>query len=219
MNSNLLFQQPINNILVTGATVLTVSLDNVKNYLKIPTSFTQEDALLTSIINSSTTFFERITGRDLITKTYKTYLDNFPVSNNTYKLVGCTPISLSYKDNGIIIKKSKLQTILSIQYYSNGVLTTWGETNYYFSDNSDYSGIYIVKDKLFPEIDERKQSVVIEFTAGYGVADIDIPNDIIMALLQMIAYLYDNRGDCEGSNGIPTMAELSQGLIKSVQVI
>tara|TARA_R110000868_G_C10972986_1_gene771149 strand:- start:39268 stop:39930 length:663 start_codon:yes stop_codon:yes gene_type:complete len=207
VSSNLQFKQPLNNVLVTGTAVLAVSLEEAKTYLKIPVSFTQDDALITSIINSSTTFFERITGRDLISKTYKTYLDNFPAIDLTYKLVGLTPISLSYVDNGIIISKSKLQSITSIQYYSSGVLTVWDVINYYFTDDVDYSGIYLVKDKKFPEVDERKQSVVIEFVSGYGADATTIPNDIKEALLQVIAYLYNNRGDCECSEGLPVMAK------------
>lgn len=207
MSSNLLFQQPLNYVLVTGTDVLAVSLVEVKAYLKIPTSFTQEDNLITSIIKASTTFFERITGRDLINKTYKTYIDNFPSQKTPYKLVGLTPASLYYNDNGITIRKSKLQSITSISYYLNGILTVWDNSNYYFTDDYDYSGIYLVKDKVFPEIDERKQAIKIEFVAGYGADETTIPADIKEALLLMIAFLYENRGDCECSGGVPVMAK------------
>lgn len=208
MTSNLAFQQPINNILVTGTSVLAVTLDEAKTYLKIPTSFTQQDALITLLIQSSTSFFERFTGRDLINKTYKTYLDNFPIGTSTYKLVGLTPISLSYADNGIVIRKSKLQSISSIKYYSEGVLETWDNTEYYFTDMVDYSAIYLVNEETFPIVDERKQAIVIEFIAGYGTDATTIPYEVKEALLQMIAYLYDNRGDCECSGGFPNMANI-----------
>lgn len=207
MSNNLLFQQPLNYVLVAGTETLAISLADAKAYLKIPSSFTQEDAIITSIIKASTTFFERITGRDLINKTYKTYLDNFPYLKEPYRLQGVTPLTLRYEDNGIIIRKSKLQSITSIQYVKDSLQVTWDSSNYYISDDSDYSAIYLVKDKNFPETDERKQAITITFVAGCGADATTIPEDIKLALLQLIAFLYDNRGDCECSGGVPVMAK------------
>ena len=57
----------------------------------------------------------------------------------------------------------------------------------------------MVKDKTFPVVDTRKQAVEIIFVVGYGAADTDMPEDAKQALLQMVSYLYENRGDCANS--------------------
>jgi len=210
-NTNWLpFQQPLNYILVTGAgSTLPVSLSDVKTWLKVPSTITADDNLITAVIKSGAATFEKITGRDLINKTYKTYLDSFPCVDGLNYYTGVSSLAPKYNDNGIILKKSKLQSITSIQYYLNGVLTTWSSTNYYITDLPDYSAIYLVADKEFPsDIDIRKQAVVINFVAGYGSSDANVPEDAKQALLQFITYLYENRGDCASSKDMQAAMDL-----------
>jgi hypothetical protein len=210
-NTNWLpFQQPINYILVTGAgSTLPVSLFDVKIWLKVPSTITADDTLITALIKSATATFEKITGRDLINKTYKTYLDSFPCVDGLNYYTGISFLVPKYNDNGIVLRKSKLQSITSIQYYLDGVLTTWDSSNYYITDLPDYSAIYLVADAKFPtNIDIRKQSIVINFVAGYGVNDTYIPEDAKQALLQFITYLYENRGDCANSRDMQAGMDL-----------
>ena len=192
----MIFQQPINYTLVTGASVLPLDLQSVKDYLKVPSSLSVDDNLITAMIKSVAAYFEKATGRDLINKTYKTYLDNFPSNNSLSYYSGISPLSVKYNDNGIVLRRSKLQSITDIKYYIDGVLTTWSAADYYFTDLPDYSAIYLVDNKSFPEVDIRKQAVAITFVVGFGASDSNIPVDIQNALLQMISYLYENRGDC-----------------------
>jgi hypothetical protein len=210
-NTNWLpFQQPLNYILVTGAgSTLPVSLSDVKTWLKVPSTITADDNLITALIKSATATFEKITGRDLINKTYKTYLDSFPCVDGLNYYTGISSLAPKYNDNGIVLRKSKLQSITSIQYYLDGVLTAWDSSNYYITDLPDYSAIYLVADAEFPtDIDIRKQSIVINFVAGYGVDDTYIPEDAKQSLLQFITYLYENRGDCANSKDMQAGMDL-----------
>lgn len=196
-NYGLYYRQPIDYLLVTGTSTLAVSLTNVKEWLKIPSSLSVDNNLITALILAATSYFEKITGRDLITKTYKCYLDNFPRINSISFYSGVSNIIPQFQDNGIYLKKSPLQSITSIQYYKDGVLTTWDSSNYYTTVSSDYSAIYLVDGKEFPQdVDIRKQAIIITFTAGFGSSDTNVPVDIQQALLRFISFLYDNRGDC-----------------------
>lgn len=191
------FRQPIDYPLITGTSTLAVSLTNTKAWLKIPSTLSVDDTLITYLIKAATGFFEKITGRDLITKTYRTYLDNFPVVNGLYYYSGVSPLLPQYQDNGIWLRKSKLQAVTSIKYLKDGVQLTWDPINYYATVNTDYSAIYLVNGSDFPQnIDIRKQAVEINFTAGYGADDTSVPDDVQQALLRFISFLYDNRGDC-----------------------
>lgn len=191
------YRPPIDYSLVTGTSTLAVSLTNVKEWLKIPSSLTVDNNLITALILAATGYFEKITGRDLIIKTYKCYLDSFPSVNNLYFYSGVSPLLPQYQDNGIYLKKSPLGSVTSIKYYSEGVQVTWDSSNYYTTVSTDYSAIYLVDGKEFPQdIDIRKQCVEITFTAGYGVSDTNVPYDIQQALMRFISFLYDNRGDC-----------------------
>jgi uncharacterized phiE125 gp8 family phage protein len=176
--------QPINYILVSeiGSELLTLS--DIKTHLRLDGS--DYDSILTPLIKTSRLIGEKITGRDFIEKEYKTYLDYFP--NYSY----------GYYDNynnyeGIEIRKSKLLSITSIQYYDeNNVLQTLSSSDYYITNEADYSSIFINKDKSFPNTYCRKQAVIITFKTSFP----NFPQDLKQAMLSVCSYLFENTGDC-----------------------
>jgi uncharacterized phiE125 gp8 family phage protein len=196
--SQLYFSQPLDYPLVTVSDVLVVSLNEVKAQLRIDLTNTSEDALLTTYIRAATLYFERITGRDLIIKTYKTFLNNFPGNYAGYGPVLYAPYN-NY-DEGIILLKSKLQAITHIKYYdTDGILQTVDAAKYYITDQVDYAAIFIKNNQNWPtDIEVRQQAITITFTAGFGPAASDVPEDIKEILLMMVTNMYENRGDCGG---------------------
>lgn len=169
-------------VLATPAVTTPVTLAEAKEYLRVDSS--AEDALITNLINVAVLFCEKYTKRDLINKTYKTYRDNF--------------------SNKIIIKKSKLQSITSIQYYNNSdSLITISPSVYYFTDETDFSSIYLKNNQTWPSDNNisRLQNIIITFVAGFGPAASDVPADLKQGLLQHIVAMYERRGDCEGELG------------------
>lgn len=169
-------------------TVLPLTLEEVEAHLRLPAD--SEDTYLTFLINAVSDFFERYTNRTLINTTYKGYLDDFPY----YLCDQCN------YDGNILIRKSKVSSITSIKYLSDSVLITWDSSNYYFTASNIYSSVALTEDAVYPDPDVRLQSIEIIFVAGFGAASTDIPNDIKIAMLDHIAFLYENRGDC-GSDG------------------
>jgi len=128
---------------------------------------------------------EKYTGRDFINKTWKTYLDKFPSD--------CTEV---------VIAKSKLQSISSIQYYLDDSLTSVSSSVYYITDESEYSSLLVKSGQSWPSNeDDRKQAVIITFISGYGANPTDVPEGIKVAMLAHIANMYENRGDCIDCDG------------------
>lgn len=169
---------PTNYILVTDAAVEPITLSEIKTNLKITT--TDYDDILQPMIKTAVTKGEQITGRDFITKKYKTFIDYFPGDQF-----------------GIKILKSKLQAIDHIKYYKDDLLVTLNAADYYITDDADYAYIFLKSGKSFPrDIDDRAQAVQITFDAGYGDTAADVPQGIKQALIAYIAMLYNNAGDC-----------------------
>ena len=64
-------------------------------------------------------------------------------------------------------------------------------------DVTDYSQIFLKEDQEWPtNIDLVPQAVEIIFTSGYGATEASVPADVKIALLSHIAFMYENRGDC-----------------------
>lgn len=182
-------------ILKTANANLAVSLVDMKLYLKIQTAV--EDALITSLIKVATLLAEKYTGIEILDKTFTMYLDFFPY----FKRYG-NRVEENFDVNTIQVKRSKLKSITYIKYYSNEILTTLDNTFYDFKKDNQYSRIYIIDESSsWPAMDTRQQSVEIEFEAGHGDDDTELPEDLKLAIKRIVAYLYQNRGDCVDSKG------------------
>jgi uncharacterized phiE125 gp8 family phage protein len=76
--------------------------------------------------------------------------------------------------------------------------TVYAATNYYV-DNVDkdmYGRLLLEEEATWPADLRTYLSMSIEFKAGYGDAKEDVPEGIRQAILQLIGFLYQNRGDC-----------------------
>lgn len=180
------FQQPKTYTLVTDSATEPLTLAEVKTHLRI--DGTDYDAILEPLIKTVRQLAEKITGRDFINKTWKTYIDCFP----SYALA---PYYSNFCDS-IEIKKSKLSSITSIKYYIDDVLTTLSSSIYYITDVDTYSSIYLDSDSSYPATDTRKQAVEIIFVSGYGADATFVPEALKQAMLSHITFLYENAGDC-----------------------
>ena len=45
-------------------------------------------------------------------------------------------------------------------------------------------------------MDRQLQSIIITFKSGFGDTEADIPEDLKIAIFQIVAALYENCGDC-----------------------
>lgn len=163
-------------VVITPPATTPITLATAKAYLKITT--TDDDALITALITATTDFAEKFMKKDLITKTWKTFRDDF------------------FFDE-IILRRSPLQTVDRFEYLVATVLTPVPAEDFYNTVETDYSRIALVDGKQFPtDGDVRLQNIEIDFKTGFGDSEADIPEDIKTALLAHIAMLYENRGDC-----------------------
>ena len=173
--------------LITNSDQKPLKLEEVKDFLKI--SDNSSDTHLALLIDTVTKIAEQITGRDLLNKTYKGYLDCFPSDSV-----------------GIQIQKSKLQSITLIQFLVSGVLTTFNSSNYYITDKQEYAEIWLFDSKTFPTNADvnRKQAIEITFVAGYGADPCNIPPNLNTAMLAHINLLNENKGDCADEKALST---------------
>lgn len=164
---------------IVPAVTTPVTLDQVKEFLKLDPTDTSQDTFLTTLINACTQYAERYTKRDFINKTYRTYRDYFS---------GC----------GIELRKSLLQQVVTVDYINqDNVQTTVPTTVYFSTQSNDYSSIFTQQDQVWPtDVRMQRQSVIIEFVAGYGDTSSDVPADLQLALLNHISAMYSDRGDC-----------------------
>ena len=160
--------------LITAPTVEPVTLTEVKAHLRVDS--TDDDTLITSLIQAAREYAEGYQNRALITQTWEMVLDNWP--NGGYIEIPLPP----------------LQSITDIKYKdADGAETTWAATNY-IVDPDSYLGRVILADggswptnELYPAAGIR-----VKFVAGYGLAA-SVPQTIKQAMLLLIGHWYESR--------------------------
>lgn len=180
---------------------LPVLLATAKNYLKITS--TADDALITIFIGAATSYAEGFTRRDFITREYETFRDFFSNSvSEGYYTFGENPVLGAgvVNDSGNVgfeLRRSPLQSVETITYLLDNVLTPVLAAIFYNTIETDYSEVLTVDDANWPDdADRRLQAITITFKTGFGDADTDMPAWVTEGILQHVANMYRNRGDC-----------------------
>ena len=197
-------------------TVSPVTLATAKSYLKVTS--TSDDALIQTLIDAATGFAEGFTRRDFITRTYETFRDFFPnwCDSEGYYACGNFPVFTSNTITsftghiGFELRRSPLQSVTSVQYLLDNVLTPVISTVFYNTLETDYSEVLTLNNQNWPEnADVRLQAITITFITGFGDAAADMPAWVTEGILQHVANMYEDRGDCsecDCKNLLPTTA-------------
>lgn len=166
---------------LTDPQQLAVDVRDLKEHLRLPNGCSGIDSSLQLIICAVHNFAESYTGRVFIQNEFETFRDFF------------TPC--------IVLRKSPFIGIINFQYLVDGIFIDVPTDIFYVVRSNGFNRIERVPGKEWPkDIDHIKQSVRIEFTAGYGILTREVPCDIRMALLNHAARIYTDRGDCIDGN-------------------
>lgn len=179
-----------------------ISISTARSYLKVTSSI--DDELIKLLIEQATDFAEKYTGRYFINRTIETFRDFFPSAGNSegyYNFGNPSGYNLDNSSIGFEIRRSPLSSIVSISYLSSGLTTVVDPSTYYNTLESDYSEILNIPGKSWPQdVDDRLQSITIKFICGFGSDEKNVPGWVKIGILQHIASLYENRGDCIENN-------------------
>tara|TARA_R100000081_G_scaffold80351_1_gene47379 strand:+ start:27 stop:689 length:663 start_codon:yes stop_codon:yes gene_type:complete len=183
---------------ITSQTNITpVTLNEVKQTLRIDPDNFDQDSELTMMLRSSIKVLEEYTGRSFITKTYELALDRIPYSQEDKLIEGfSTGPFMDRTANYITLPKSPLVAVTSFKYYDDSdTESTFATSNYYVDNYSDTPKIVLRRSQTFPDVASLRvaNAFIITFTAGYGTAPKDIPETIKQAINLYTSHLYENR--------------------------
>lgn len=188
--------------LVTDFTALPVTLAEAKNHLKLDTSPT-DDALIFALIRTATIACQDYTGLSLLTQTWRLYMDRFPVKRMEWwdgvRQGADIPECISY----IEIEKAPVQSVTHLKTYDNDdTAYTFSSSAYQVDAVSKPARLALRIGQTWPTTVLRPvNGIEIEFIAGYGDSQNQVPQSIRLGILQHIASMYEHRGDMLGPDG------------------
>ena len=145
--------------------------------MRIDSSDTDQDAILTILIKAARVRVEEYLRRSLITRTYSWEMNGDDMRDR------------------IEIPRPPVQSVTSLTIYdedSAGVETSYTEAaeNWQLVEES-----YLKHRNDGWEVNRMDRAGTLVYVAGYGNASTDIPADILIATLKLLALWYERRGD------------------------
>jgi len=178
-------------VLVTTATTKIMSLDYIKDHLRIERGQTVEDDLLKGLRQSALDYAQSFTNRVLTTGFYKVYFDDWPCVDRE----GISAFEIPYPPLRSIPSTGLKYTL------SSGGSTTFGSTKWQADTVSEPGRLVLRYDDIWPTgVLSNKNPIEISFNAGYSSTN--LPPSIKTAMLLMIASWYEGREDSMVGAGI-----------------
>jgi uncharacterized phiE125 gp8 family phage protein len=171
----LLMSQPIYRLVeTTPPAVEPLTLSETKIFLRIDHS--NDDDLVTGLIVAARQLCESVTGRSLIARSYSLYLDRWPAVFS--------------------LPQPPLLSVTRINVYDANNTAAEFTAGNYFVDTVGVPGRIVLTENAVPPQPERMANgIEIQFSAGYGSAATSVPALLRQGMKQVIAHLYEHRGD------------------------
>lgn len=153
-----------------------MSLSEAKLFLKVESSVTDDDALITSLIKAAREYCENWEGRKYITQTLTYYQDRF--------------------SDRIVLPYAPVSAVTSVNYVASGS----GQSTYTTLDSAYYktnlsetpASITLSYGYSWPALLATPNAVKIVYTCGYGSAA-NVPQRVILAMSLLLGEWYENR--------------------------
>jgi len=167
--------------LLSGPAVEPVSLEETKQWLRLDGN--DEDQLLSALIVSARLIIEAYTRRSLITQNWRLIADGWPETTAG----SCSPV--------IAIPFAPFQRVAAIRVYDadNAARIVPTDTLHVLSQNDRTTLQFLVA----PPPGRSFDGVEIDVVIGYGDNPADVPEPLRRAILMLVAYWRENRGDTQ----------------------
>jgi len=177
----------------TGPANLAVSLDETKLHIRAD-DYDDDDDLITTLIKGCTEWAEKLIWGTFITQTWTQTQDSVP------------------RGSRVDIRMPPIQSIVKVSSFDrDNVETTFANTNFFLNDRGRRESQIVLNDGAVWPTDTRDTAgFKIEFKAGYGDNETDIPDSIQLALKQLVAVKYENREEEEDFRFKQAMGILNQ---------
>lgn len=146
---------------------------------------TKLDTMISNYIPSATTYVEHYTGRKLIDQVVYLYFDRDEYFNR-----------LAARNNSILLSTLNVNSIVEVTEFDiENNSTVLNSANYRLSGNNLSSANYLVFNDTYTPVNNNYRTIDairIELNVGYGSAEANLPEQILVALNQLIAYWAKN---------------------------
>jgi len=194
----------------TKPLISPISLDDLKAQIRRddPT-YTIDDDILQLYIDAATEQAQDYTGRKFIDQEITLFYDSFPSSSYREEwwsgVRRGTEAQFRKKNADFLdLPWAPCASITEISTFADDDTETVYDASNYSLDNYDddrFSRVVFNLNASYVTNLRAKNGIKIVYKVGYGLLVDDVPADLRVGVSMIGAYLYMNRGDCDGSSG------------------
>ena len=171
-------------VLVTAPASEPVTLTEAKAHMRIESSFTDEDTLITSLIARARRHVETLTERSLLTTTWRLEF----TGGGGFDEGGLEPCG-----GVVILPKPPLIAITTVTYTdANGVVQTLSSGDYRADAGVEPGRLWPAYATPWPTGRPGPAAFSITYTAGYANAAA-VPGPMVQAIHELVAHWHENR--------------------------
>lgn len=157
----------------TAPGVEFLSTAEAKAHLRV--DIIDDDAFIDNLVKAARVHLEIVMNRSFVDTTWKLILDEFPA-------------------DVIRLPRAPLSSVTSVTYTdTDGASQTVATADFTVDTDSEPGRIYPAFEEVWPATRDIRNAVTIEFVAGYGTAETDVPETIRQAGLLLVGHWYENR--------------------------
>ncbi len=160
--------------LLSGPAAEPVSLDDARAFLRMDD--TAEDGLISTLVTAARLHVEGITGRALISQSWRVVLDGWP------------------PDRTVRLPVAPLLSLTAITAYDVAGTGTDVSLDGIQADATATPPLVLLPADFDPgPVLRERQGIEIDYVAGYGPDSADVPALLRQAVLLLVAYWFENR--------------------------
>lgn len=183
--------------LVAAPDIEPVTVSDIKNQLELDVSDTSKDTQIELYIASARQIIEEYTGLALIDQQWRLELDHWPGDVERWwdgvKDGAITELVSTGRKNDVLLPRYPLQSVDSIT--ADGTAVVIADT--FVVDTAQKPGRLVIKrGATWPVVLDTASGIKITYTAGFSDSASEVPAALRLAVIQMAAYMYEHRGDC-----------------------
>ena len=175
-----------------------VTLDEVKAHARVDTNV--DDALLTGLITGARLWAEQYTGRAFIAQSWQLWIDAAPGFDDAqWDGIRQGPVTALDIANHVKLPRPPLVPVASVTsvttYDDSDNATVWDPSNYFVDAISEPGRLALRSGAVWPVPGRLTNGICIEYVAGYGSDETDVPETIRTAIRQLVSHWYEHRGE------------------------
>ena len=195
---------------VSAESVDVVTTAQIKSNLRIASNDSTHDTQIEICRDASISVAKEYLQKSLMNRTLKLSLDNIPFSDSilpNQEGITSGPF-LEYRHRSVNLPFSPLVSVSSVKTFDDSDnATTFANTKYFLDNAKQPARIVLRTGETFPTALRVANAIEVKYVTGYSDAS-SVPEPIKFALFQIIAFLYEHRGDMyEGKSALPNTAK------------